>query len=126
MNKTKHDPTISRPLIRAVIFDLGGVVLGSPLHAIASFERELGIPAGFVNRVVVDTGASGAWARHERGELAREHFLELLGVLKLSDAAPIGGFAAVLGCGVRGGQVHLGLGLWTCLVISRHVWHAHR
>ncbi|MGE4653195.1 MAG: HAD family phosphatase [Myxococcota bacterium] len=60
---------------RAVIFDLGGVVLGSPLHAIASFERELGIPAGFVNRVVVDTGASGAWARHERGELAREHFM---------------------------------------------------
>jgi len=63
------------PPFRAVIFDLGGVVLGSPLHAIASFERELGIPAGFVNRVVVDTGASGAWARHERGELAREHFM---------------------------------------------------
>jgi putative hydrolase of the HAD superfamily len=54
---------------RAVIFDLGGVVLGSPLHAIAEFEREHGIPAGFVNRVVVETGAGGAWARLERGEL---------------------------------------------------------
>ena len=60
---------------RAVLFDLGGVVLGSPLHAIANFEAEHDIPAGFVNRVVVDTGASGAWARHERGELAREHFM---------------------------------------------------
>ena len=28
---------------RAVIFDLGGVVLDSPLHAIARYERELGI-----------------------------------------------------------------------------------
>ena len=55
---------------RAVIFDLGGVVLDSPLHAIAELEREEGIPAGFVNRLVVTTGPAGAWARLERGELA--------------------------------------------------------
>ena len=30
---------------RAVIFDLGGVVIGSPLHAIADYERELGLAA---------------------------------------------------------------------------------
>ena len=59
---------------RAVIFDLGGVVLDSPLHAIAAYERELGIPAGFVNRVVVDTGPAGAWSRLERGELSRGAF----------------------------------------------------
>ena len=59
---------------RAVIFDLGGVVLGSPLHAIAAFEREQGIPAGFVNRVVVATGPTGAWSRLERGELGLEAF----------------------------------------------------
>ena len=59
---------------RAVIFDLGGVVLDSPLHAIAAYERELGIPGGFVNRVVVDTGPSGAWSRLERGELSRQAF----------------------------------------------------
>ncbi len=57
-----------------MIFDLGGVVLGSPLHAIAELERDEGIPAGFVNRVVVTTGASGAWSRLERGELAIEPF----------------------------------------------------
>jgi epoxide hydrolase-like predicted phosphatase len=60
---------------RAVIFDLGGVVLGSPLHAIAEFEREQGIPAGFVNRVVVETGAAGAWSRLERGLLALGEFI---------------------------------------------------
>jgi len=55
---------------RAVIFDLGGVVLDSPLHAIARFERECGAPAGHVNRVVLETGPAGAWSRLERGELS--------------------------------------------------------
>ena len=59
---------------RAVLFDLGGVVVGSPLEAIARFEAEQGIPAGFVNRVVVATGAAGAWSRLERGELTLETF----------------------------------------------------
>jgi putative hydrolase of the HAD superfamily len=58
-----------------VIFDLGGVVLGSPLHAIARFERERGIPSGFINRVVVSSGPSGAWSRLERGELRVEAFV---------------------------------------------------
>jgi putative hydrolase of the HAD superfamily len=57
-----------------VIFDLGGVVLGSPLHAIADFEREHGIPEGFVNRVVIESAAAGAWSRLERGELDLERF----------------------------------------------------
>lgn len=59
---------------RAVIFDLGGVVLGSPLHVIRDYEQEKGIQAGFVNNVVVSTGPSGAWSRLERGELELEEF----------------------------------------------------
>ncbi len=59
---------------RAVIFDLGGVVLDSPLHAIARFERAEGIPDGFVNRVVASTAPNGAWSRLERGELALDQF----------------------------------------------------
>ncbi len=62
--------------IRAVIFDLGGVVLDSPLHAIARYERANEIPGGFINRVVVDSGSSGAWSRMERGELDMESFFE--------------------------------------------------
>lgn len=60
--------------VRAVIFDLGGVVLGSPLHAIARYEHERGLPPGCVNRQVAGGGAGGAWARLERGELALETF----------------------------------------------------
>jgi epoxide hydrolase-like predicted phosphatase len=59
---------------RAVIFDLGGVILGSPLHAIAAYEREHGVTPGAINRVVVDTGPAGAWSRLERGELPMEDF----------------------------------------------------
>jgi putative hydrolase of the HAD superfamily len=59
---------------RAVIFDLGGVVLGSPLEAIARYERDRAIPANFVNRVVADTAPGGAWSRLERGELSIERF----------------------------------------------------
>jgi len=60
--------------IRAVIFDLGGVVVGSPLHAIAAYERELGLERHAVNRVVVTTGHGGAWSQLERGELGLEEF----------------------------------------------------
>lgn len=61
---------------RAVIFDIGGVVVGSPLHAIAAYERELALPPGSVNRLVVSQGPEGAWARLERGELTQEAFFE--------------------------------------------------
>lgn len=61
---------------RAVIFDLGGVVLGSPLHAIARYEREAGLPERFVGRVVADTTPHGAWSRLERGELDMEAFFD--------------------------------------------------
>ena len=59
---------------QAVIFDLGGVVLGSPMHAIAEYEKELGLPENFVNRVVARTAPSGAWSRLERGEITMETF----------------------------------------------------
>jgi putative hydrolase of the HAD superfamily len=59
---------------RAVIFDLGGVVLESPLHEIARFEDDQGLPDGFINHVVVSTGSKGAWACLERGELPLETF----------------------------------------------------
>ena len=61
---------------QAVIFDLGGVVLGSPLHAIADFERASGLPQNFVNRVVAETAPTGAWSRLERGELEMSLFFD--------------------------------------------------
>jgi len=55
--------------IRAVIFDLGGVVLDSPIEVFLEFEARHGLVPGFLGRVVVGSGEHGAWAKLERGEL---------------------------------------------------------
>ena len=60
--------------IEGVLFDMGGVVMDSPLHAIARYERAHGLPANAVNRAIAAAGESGAWARLERGELTAETF----------------------------------------------------
>lgn len=61
--------------ITAVIFDIGGVVTESPLHAIERYERDQGIETNAINRAIVTVGDGGAWARLERGELTIETFL---------------------------------------------------
>lgn len=58
----------------AVLFDLGGVVLGSPLQAIRDYETGLGYAPDSINRVAARTAPSGAWSRLERGELELERF----------------------------------------------------
>jgi putative hydrolase of the HAD superfamily len=55
--------------IAGVLFDIGGVIQDSPLHAIARYERDHGLPADAINRAVVASGERGAWSRLERGEL---------------------------------------------------------
>ena len=65
--------------IRAVIFDLGGVVFESPLRFIRDYERRHGLPENLVARVVGGYGGDqGAWQRLERGELALPAFCEEL------------------------------------------------
>jgi putative hydrolase of the HAD superfamily len=60
--------------LAGVLFDMGGVVMESPLHAIARYEYERGLPPNSINRVVAAAGESGAWARLERGELTVASF----------------------------------------------------
>ena len=55
--------------VAGVLFDIGGVVQDSPLHAIARYERYHGLPRDVINRAVVASGETGAWSRLERGEL---------------------------------------------------------
>jgi putative hydrolase of the HAD superfamily len=58
----------------AVLFDLGGVVLGSPLQAIRDYEADLGLARNAINRVAAETAPTGAWSRLERGELEMDAF----------------------------------------------------
>jgi putative hydrolase of the HAD superfamily len=55
--------------LAGVLFDMGGVVMESPLAAIAGYEQAQGLPPTSINRVVRAAGETGAWARLERGEL---------------------------------------------------------
>ena len=61
-------------VIEGVLFDMGGVVMESPLHAIARYESAQGLPANAINRAIAASGEQGAWARLERGELTAETF----------------------------------------------------
>ena len=58
--------------LTAVIFDLGGVVIASPMQTFAAHEREQGLEHNFINRMIVANGSDGAWGRLERGEIAMD------------------------------------------------------
>ncbi|KAM6500653.1 HAD-like domain containing protein [Amanita muscaria] len=62
--------------IKAVIFDIGGVVLASPLVALAAYEKEKGLPPNYLNCMIVGHGPQGAWQRFERGEIPLSEFYE--------------------------------------------------
>ncbi|KAF8509547.1 epoxide hydrolase [Gautieria morchelliformis] len=62
--------------VKAVIFDIGGVVVRSPMLAIAKYEREHGIPPNYINCIIANQGADGAFQKFERGEISLFPFYE--------------------------------------------------
>jgi putative hydrolase of the HAD superfamily len=63
-------------VIRAVLWDFGGVILTSPFEAFNRFEAERGLPADFLRSVNARQPHTNAWARLERSELTPEEFDE--------------------------------------------------
>jgi putative hydrolase of the HAD superfamily len=62
--------------VRAVLFDLGGVLTESPMDAFAAYEASAGLPAGLIRRLNATDPDANAWARFERGELDADGFTE--------------------------------------------------
>ncbi|MCZ2803764.1 HAD-IA family hydrolase [Modestobacter sp. VKM Ac-2983] len=60
--------------VRAVVFDLGGVLTESPLTAFAAYEQEAELPAGFIVGLNSTDPDTNAWARYERRELDEQGF----------------------------------------------------
>jgi putative hydrolase of the HAD superfamily len=56
-------------VVSAVVFDLGGVITESPMHAFAAYEAEAGLPSGLIVRLNSTDPHTNAWARFERNEL---------------------------------------------------------
>ncbi|GJJ12262.1 hypothetical protein Clacol_006503 [Clathrus columnatus] len=57
-------------VIKAVIFDIGGVVVRSPMLAIARYEKENNLPPNYINCIIANIGPNGAFQRFERGEIS--------------------------------------------------------
>jgi putative hydrolase of the HAD superfamily len=62
--------------IEAVLFDFGGVIADSPFDAFARYERDHGLPAGFIRSVNATNHLDNAWARLERNELGFDAFCQ--------------------------------------------------
>ena len=70
------DATFS-PVIRAALFDFGGVILSSPFEAFARYERERGLADGFLRRLNSTRPDENAWAQLERGHVSFDAFCRL-------------------------------------------------
>ncbi|PWW78336.1 hypothetical protein C7212DRAFT_345156 [Tuber magnatum] len=56
-------------VIKACIFDIGGVCVLSPLHAIRAYETKNSIPSGYISYAIIASSPSGSWDKLERGEI---------------------------------------------------------
>ncbi|HUC37276.1 MAG TPA: HAD-IA family hydrolase [Acidimicrobiales bacterium] len=64
------------PGIRAVLFDLGGVIIDGPFEAFERYERANGLPKGFVRGLNATNHHDNAWARFERNEISFDEFCD--------------------------------------------------
>lgn len=84
-------------MLRAVLFDFGGVILTSPFEAFAAYEERAGLEPGAIREINSNNPDSNAWARLERSEIGIEEFAALFE----SEAATLGHHLSgeeVLGC----------------------------
>ncbi|PLW24047.1 hypothetical protein PCASD_14518 [Puccinia coronata f. sp. avenae] len=70
--------------ITTLIFDIGGVVVKSPLLGINKFERAHGLPHDYLNVAITARGPSGAFQKLEVGELQLSEFYDQFGT-QMSD-----------------------------------------
>ena len=61
-------------MIRAVLWDFGGVILSSPFEAFNRYEAVNGLPLDFIRSVNATNPDTNAWARLERNDVSPETF----------------------------------------------------
>lgn len=61
-------------MIKAVLWDFGGVITSSPFDAFNRYEREKGIPADFIRGINAVNPTTNAWARFESSQVSIETF----------------------------------------------------
>jgi putative hydrolase of the HAD superfamily len=63
-------------VIKAALWDFGGVILSSPFDAFAVYERDHGLPEGFIRRLNATDSDTNAWAHLERGDITFDEFCD--------------------------------------------------
>jgi putative hydrolase of the HAD superfamily len=63
-------------VIRAALFDFGGVLTSSPFEAFAAYEEANGLPPGYLRRVNATDPDTNAWAHLERNAIGMDEFIE--------------------------------------------------
>jgi len=61
-------------MIRAVLWDFGGVILTSPFEAFARYEHDHDLPMGFIRSVNATDPDDNAWAHLERNDIGPVDF----------------------------------------------------
>jgi hypothetical protein len=64
-------------MIRAVLWDFGGVITTSPFELFARYERDAGLPPDFIRRLNAENHHQNAWAKLERSEVELDEFCAL-------------------------------------------------
>ena len=64
-------------MIKAVLFDFGGVVTTSPFEAFAQYEEANGFPVGLIRSINSTNPDDNAWAKLERSDVDADGFSEL-------------------------------------------------
>ena len=61
-------------MIKAVIWDFGGVITSSPFDAFNRYEKDNGLPKDFVRQINATNPDTNAWAQFERNEIDVQAF----------------------------------------------------
>ena len=64
-------------MIRAVLFDVGGVIITSPFESFSRYEADHGLPDGFIRKLNSTNPDTNAWAHLERGDVSFDEFCSL-------------------------------------------------
>jgi putative hydrolase of the HAD superfamily len=117
-------------MIRAVFFDVGGVLLDSPFAAFGAYEVRAGLPPGTLRALNQRDPDRNAWACAERGELDADGFFARFEAEAAAAGHTIDARALLAGIagGVRPDMVALlhrlrGRYILACLTNNMHVGH---
>ncbi|KAL6465709.1 hypothetical protein MHYP_G00258420 [Metynnis hypsauchen] len=78
---------------KAIIFDMFGVLIPSPLPKAAEWEDKNGVPRGTIGQAIRTGGDGNVWRKYMRGELGPEEFVEAFS----RDCSQIVGFKVHIG-----------------------------